>query len=354
MSMRIVTAIGAAVIGVLLACGGLLAGLVGGAANASCTAIPAPSGSLPAGALTPPPGGFPPVGTWDSQAVGNAAIIVGVGARMGVPVRGWIIAVATAIQESSLINLPDLGDANNADSLGLFQQRPSQGWGTPAQIMDPVYASTKFYEHLLAVPNWQNLPLTQAAQAVQRSATPDAYAQWEPDATRIVSSLAGISDPAALAAACDPTEMLAPPSGFSLPPDTPPAVTAAIMWAFAQLGTPYHLDGDCTAAHSGDPAHQCDCSSLVQQAYKAAGVNLPRTASDQFHAGTPVADLGQLRPGDLVFVPGADGSMQAPGHIGIYLGGGLIIDAPHTGDVVHIGQLQPYWTSNLAGIRRVA
>src|SRR5205823_1673826 len=134
--------------GVLLACGGLLAGLVGGAANASCMAIPIPSGpapsgaaasgSLPAGALTPQPGGFPAVGTWDSQAVGNAAIIVGVGARMGVPVRGWIIAVATAIQESSLINLPDLGDANNADSLGLFQQRPSQGLGTPTQIMDPV------------------------------------------------------------------------------------------------------------------------------------------------------------------------------------------------------------------------
>ena len=78
-----------------------------------------------------------------------------------------------------------------------------------------------------------------------------------------MSTLAGISDPAALAAACDPTDLVAPPSGFSLPPDTPPAVTTAIMWAFAQLGTPYRLDGDCTAAHSGDPARQCDCSSLV-------------------------------------------------------------------------------------------
>jgi len=148
--------------------------------------------------------------------------------------------------------------------------------------------------------------------------------------------------------------MVAPPSGFSLPPETPPAVAAAIMWALAQLGTPYHLDGDCTNSHGGDPAHQCDCSSLVQQAYKAAGVSLPRNSAEQFHAGTPVADLGQLRPGDLVFVPGTEGSMQAPGHIGIYLGDGLIIDARHTGDVVHIGQLQPYWTSNLAGIRRVA
>src|SRR5439155_15251476 len=64
--------------------------------------------------------------------------------------------------------------------------------------------------------------------------------------------------------------------------------------------------------------------------------------------------LGQLRPGDLVFVPGADGTMTAPGHVGIYLGDGLIIDAPTTGQVVHIGQLQPYWTTNLAGSRRVA
>jgi hypothetical protein len=91
----------------------------------------------------------------------------------------------------------------------------------------------------------------------------------------------------------------------------------------------------------------------VQQAYRAAGISLPRTASEQFHAGTAVADLTQLRPGDLVFVPDAEGSMSAPGHVGIYLGSGLIIDAPQTGQVVHIGQMQPYWTSNLAGIRRV-
>ncbi len=354
MSMRIVAALGVAAATLLLACGGMLAGLAGSAANASCLTIPDAGVSLPAGGPGPPPGGFTPIGAWDSHAVGNAAVIVGVGARIGVPVRGWIIAVATAIQESSLINLPDLGDANNADSLGLFQQRPSQGWGTPAQIMDPAYVATKFYQHLLAVPNWPNLPLTQAAQAVQRSAFPDAYAQWEHDATRIVSTLAGLGDPAALAGACDPTDLVAPPSGFSLPPDTPPAVAVAIMWAFAQLGTPYHFGGDCTAAHSGDPNHQCDCSSLVQQAYRAAGIRLSRTASEQFRAGSPVTEPSQLRPGDLVFVPGSEGSMSAPGHVGMYLGNGLIISAPQTGQVVHIGRLAPYWIDNLAGIRRAA
>jgi len=219
--------------------------------------------------------------------------------------------------------------------------------------MDPVYASTQFYQHLLAVPGWQTMPLAEAAQAVQRSGTPDAYGRWEPDATRIVAALTGVADPSAIAG-CDPSALGAVPSGFTLPPDTPPAVVAAIVWAFGQLGTPYAYGGDCTNPHGGDPAHQCDCSSLVQQAYKAAGITLPRTSQDQFHTGTPVPDITQLRPGDLLFVPGADGTITAPGHVGIYLGDGLVIDAPTTGQTVHIGQLQPYWTGNLAGIRRIA
>ncbi|HYN96476.1 MAG TPA: M23 family peptidase, partial [Pilimelia sp.] len=106
----------------------------------------------------------------------NAEVIVAVGARMRVPVRGWVIAIATALQESGLINHGDLGAANDHDSLGLFQQRPSQGWGTPAQIMTRDYAAGKFYEALLGVPGWQAMPLTAAAQTVQRSAYPDAYA----------------------------------------------------------------------------------------------------------------------------------------------------------------------------------
>lgn len=244
-----------------------------------CAEAPATSASLPSGGLTPPAGGYPPIGTWDSQAVGNAATIVRVGAGMGVPPRGWVIAVATAIQESSLINLPYLGDANNADSLGLFQQRPSQGWGTPAQIMDPAYVSTQFYIHLLAVPGWQTMPLAQAAQTVQRSATPDAYGRWEPVATRIVAALTGVANPSALAGCA--TDLGAVPSGFTLPPDAPPAVVAAIVWAFGQLGTPYAFGGDCTNAHGGDPAHQCDCSCLViLSSQRGQGCDLRRSVED--------------------------------------------------------------------------
>jgi cell wall-associated NlpC family hydrolase len=296
--------------------------------------------------------------TWDSEQVHNAATIISVAIHMGVPVRGWIIALAAAMQESNLVNLPDLGDANNADSLGLFQERPSQGWGTPDQIMDPVYSSTKFFEHLLAVQGWQTMTVTQAAQAVERSAFPDAYAKWEPDATQLVAAITGLADPSGavpvLCAGGGGGGPVSLPSGFSLPPGTPPAAATAIMWALGQLGTPYSLGGDCTAAHSGNPAHQCDCSSLVQQAYQAAGISLPRTSQAQFRAGVPVSGPDQLQPGDLIFVPGAPpGTIDAPGHVGIYIGSGLVVAAPQAGDVVHITNLSPYWTGGLAGIRRV-
>lgn len=116
----------------------------------------------------------------------NARTIYAVGAQLGIPHRGEIIAIATALQESTLINRTT---ATDHDSLGLFQQRPSKGWGTPAQILNPVYASTAFYRHLRRVENWQQLPLTQAAQAVQRSAYPSAYAKWEPLATAIAADV---------------------------------------------------------------------------------------------------------------------------------------------------------------------
>ncbi|QSB17027.1 M23 family metallopeptidase [Natronosporangium hydrolyticum] len=109
---------------------------------------------------------------------------------MAVPPRGWVIAVATAMQESSLRNLPHLGADNDHDSLGLFQQRPSQGWGTPDEILDPHYSSAAFYERMLQVEGWEQLPLTVVAQTVQRSAYPDAYARHEPMAVALVEEVA--------------------------------------------------------------------------------------------------------------------------------------------------------------------
>jgi hypothetical protein len=117
----------------------------------------------------------------------NASIITDVAMRRDLPQRAVLVAPATALQESQLRNL-DYGDA---DSLGLFQQRPSQGWGTPTQIMTPTYAAGKFYDELLKVPNWQSLSVTEAADAVQRSAFPTAYAGWEPRATALSAALTG-------------------------------------------------------------------------------------------------------------------------------------------------------------------
>ena len=113
----------------------------------------------------------------------HASTINAVGLSRGISEQGRIIAVATAYQESSLRNRPD-GDR---DSVGLFQQRPSQGWGTADQIQDPIYATDKFYDALLEVPDWQDMSLTDAAQAVQYSGYPDAYAKWEPQATTLVA-----------------------------------------------------------------------------------------------------------------------------------------------------------------------
>ncbi|MFF1393697.1 heavy metal transporter [Streptomyces sp. NPDC058287] len=120
------------------------------------------------------------------QAV-NAATISAVGTSRGMPERAVTIALATALQESGLRNIHH-GDR---DSLGLFQQRPSEGWGTQAQIMDPVYAAGRFYEHLDKIPGYSRLPLTVAAQRVQRSGYPQAYAKHEPDATLLAAALTG-------------------------------------------------------------------------------------------------------------------------------------------------------------------
>ncbi|MFE6405947.1 heavy metal transporter [Streptomyces sp. NPDC057837] len=122
------------------------------------------------------------------QAV-NAATITAVGTARGLPERAVTIALATALQESALRNI----DHGDRDSLGLFQQRPSQGWGTPKEIMDPTYSAGEFYDHLVKVPGYTRLPLTDAAQRVQRSGFPQAYAKHEPDAALLAAALTGQS-----------------------------------------------------------------------------------------------------------------------------------------------------------------
>ncbi|WP_431042385.1 hypothetical protein ACQUSR_11020 [Streptomyces sp. P1-3] len=117
----------------------------------------------------------------------NAATIVAVASARGLPERAVTIALATAMQESGLRNIR----RGDRDSLGLFQQRPSQGWGTARQILDPVYSAGAFYDHLVRVPGYSRLPLTVAAQRVQRSGYPQAYAKHETDAAVLTDVLTG-------------------------------------------------------------------------------------------------------------------------------------------------------------------
>jgi len=166
------------------------------------------------------------------EQAANATTIAAVGKRLGLPDHAVTIALAAALQESKLRNL----DHGDLDSLGLFQQRPSQGWGTASQIMVPSYAASAFYHRLTMVPGWQTAAVTDAAQAVQHSAGPDAYAGWEAEA-RVLAQVATGEVPAGLGCRFS----LPPrPSGSSGSPRSQgPAVTPALSAAMAEeLGAP--------------------------------------------------------------------------------------------------------------------
>jgi murein DD-endopeptidase MepM/ murein hydrolase activator NlpD len=225
------------------AAAGVAGALFGAGTGPGCTGTVLTSGATPAG-LT-------------AEQTRNASVIVAVGQRMRVPVRGWVIAVATALQESNLINLGDRGAANDHDSLGLFQQRPSQGWGTPEQIMNPDYTAEQFYTHLLSVPGWQTLPLTMAAQRVQRSAYPDAYAKHEPRATAIVAAFTGETLPV-----CDAVAVSA--SGWTRP------VAGEVGSGFRTADRPGH-DGTDIMAAKGTVIRAASAGVVVRVRCNAGG-----------------------------------------------------------------------------------
>ncbi|WP_433079820.1 hypothetical protein ACQP1P_41245 [Dactylosporangium sp. CA-052675] len=123
----------------------------------------------------------------DAEQLANAATITAVGLTRKVPHRGLVVALATAWQESKLENLT----GGDRDSIGLFQQRPSQGWGRPEQIADPRYAAGQFFTALLKVKGWEQMRVTDAAQQVQRSAHPEAYEKWADESETMVNALSG-------------------------------------------------------------------------------------------------------------------------------------------------------------------
>ncbi|WP_431945191.1 hypothetical protein [Micromonospora marina] len=123
----------------------------------------------------------------NDEQTANVKAIIAATKKAGMDERAAVVSIATALQESKLENLGHLGDRNDHDSQGLFQQRPSSGWGTVEQITDPEYSTLAFLKGLKQVDGWQDMPLTKAAQTVQVSAYPDHYAQWEQQAADLVA-----------------------------------------------------------------------------------------------------------------------------------------------------------------------
>lgn len=284
-------------------------------ATASVTACAAPTA-----------GGKDQAASLSSVQVGNAQVIYDVSVSLGLPSQAAVIAIATAMQESTLINLP----YGTADSLGLFQQRPSQGWGSPAQIMQPVYASTEFYDALVRVPGWQSLPLTVAAQDVQHSAYPEAYAQWRPLAETLVAEFSGAAadcaDDNGRGVPASGTTHL--PTGFTLPAGTPTPVVTAIAYAVAQLGKPY--------IWGGTGPHGFDCSGLVYSSYRHHGVKLPRTTGEMLgNWHLKRISKRQARRGDLAFF--------GTGHVELYDHGNWTFGAARPGTRIGYHRMNAYW-----------
>ena len=170
---------------------------------------------------------------------------------------------------------------------------------------------------------------------------------WETLAAALVSTFSGaasacLKDDGGRVPASGTTRL---PAGFLLPTDTPAAVQAAIRYSVAQLGKPYLWGA------TGPDAF--DCSGLVMMAYRAGGFSIPRTTFQQVLVGTPIYGLGALTPGDLLFSAGSDGTATDPGHVGMYLGSGLVIEAPKSGEPVMVTPLAHYWQQETVAIRRI-
>lgn len=239
-------------------------------------------------------GPIPPTDGWDAEQLSHVATILVVGSAKGAPPWGLVVATATAMQESGLRNLAGGAD----DSIGLFQQRPSQGWGTPEQLRSPAYQAGKFFDKLLTIEGWQQMSLTEAAQKVQQSAYPNAYAKHTAEAIRLVSrvgSTLGLAIPSDL-------EQCASACVVVTATDADSCVEASTVFGRAQSWLTAWSGGPVPYLSSGDPAdwfrgYRRDCSGYVSM---ALGLDGPGLNTAGLAARSTVVSKVDLRPGDLL------------------------------------------------------
>jgi peptidoglycan DL-endopeptidase CwlO len=280
----------------------------------ACNASLGPITSGPAGS-----GAFDASRLTDEQR-GTVALIISIGKQRQLPPLAWQVAIQAGMTESGLRSL-NYGDR---DSLGIFQMRPSMGWGTPAQVTDPVYAINKFYDVLGGVPDWEQQRPGESAQDVERSAFPDRYHRWEAMAAHLIGDVGAVADPTGCGEG----------TGLLLPAPTA-AAGGAIQWALSQQGKPYEWGAAITHQNS------FDCSSLMLQSYRSAGVLLPRTSREQYRAGA-LLPVEQAQPGDLLFWAYDTSNPATIHHVAMYLGDGKIVEAQQTGVPVHVRPVS--WT----------
>jgi hypothetical protein len=243
-----------------------------------------------------------------------ASLIISVGKQRNLPPLAWQVAIQAGMTESGLRNV-NFGDR---DSLGVFQMRPSMGWGSPSEVTDPVYAVNKFFDVLTAVPNWKEQRPGESAQDVERSAFPDRYHRWEGMAAHLIGNLGQVADPTGCGVY----------AGNLLPAPTQ-AAASAMAFAMGQQGKPYEWGAATTHTNS------FDCSSLMLQAYRSSGVMLPRVSREQYRAGA-LLPVTAAQPGDLLFWAYDRDDPDTIHHVAMYLGDGKIVEAQQTGVPVHV------------------
>jgi hypothetical protein len=251
----------------------------------------------------------------NEQQRGTVAKIISIGQDRKLPPLAWQVAIQAGMTESGLRPL-NYGDR---DSLGIFQMRPSMGWGSAAEVTDPIYAINKFYDVLLKVPDWATRRPGESAQAVERSGFPDRYHNWEAMAAFLIGDLGQVVDPAGCGRSVGNFLMTSTAAGM------------AIAFTKDQLGKPYLWGGNGPDAW--------DCSGILVKAFATANIQIPRVANDQYMKGGAFLPVREAQPGDLIFWATNPADPVTVHHVAMYLGNDEYIHAPQTGDVVKISKI---------------